>query len=295
MSTAAQPIAATVSAVAAPSKKSDLPGVNILVEGPTGTGKTTSLATLADAGLEVFAIFTEAGLESLLGAWKDRGKEIPPNVHWHVLKKSPANFGVMADSAAKINTLALEALAKMADPDRSKHNQFVDLLRALNDFEDHRTGARFGPVDSWGTGRVLALDSLTGINPIALSLVVGANPLKSQRDWGIAQDLIERLLRQLCDGCRCHFVLTAHVEREVDQVFGGVKITVSTLGKALAPKIPPMFSDVILSYREGTKFLWSTDNSQADLKARNLPIRSGIEQSFVQIVEKWKSRGGVIE
>jgi hypothetical protein len=99
----------------------------------------------------------------------------------------------------------------------------------------------------------------------------------------------------LCDGCRCHFVLTAHVEREVDQVFGGVKLTVSTLGKALAPKIPPMFSDVILSYREGAKFLWSTDNAQADLKARNLPIRSGLEQNFTAIVERWKSRGGVIE
>lgn len=294
MSTAAAvavaPLATTVTVPASP-----LSGVNVLIEGPTGTGKTTSLKTLADAGLDLFCLFTESGLESLAGAWTDHGKEIPPNVHWHVLKKSSANFGVMADSATKVNTLALEALAKMSDPDRSKHNQFVDLLRALNDFEDHRTGKKFGPVDSWGTGRVLALDSLTGINPIALSLVVGSKPVKSQGDWGIAQDLIEKLIRKLCDGCRCHFVLTAHVEREVDQVFGGVKLTVSTLGKALAPKIPPMFSDVVLSYREGNKFMWSTDNAQADLKARNLPIRSGLDQNFGQIVEKWKSRGGIVE
>ena len=280
---------------AAPVLRSSLPGVNILIEGPTGTGKTTSLKTLADAGLELFCLFTESGLESLTGAWTDHGKEIPPNVHWHVLKKADADFGVMADAATKINTMALEALAKISDPNRSKHNQFVDLLRALTDFEDHRTGRKFGAVDSWGTGRVLAIDSLTGINPIALSLVVGGKPVKSQSDWGIAQDQIEKLLRKLCDGCRCHFVLTAHVEREVDQVFGGVKLTVSTLGKALAPKIPPMFSDVVLSYREGAKFLWSTDNAQADLKARNLPIRSGLEQNFGAIVERWKSRGGVIE
>lgn len=280
---------------AAPAARSSLPGFNILIEGPTGTGKTTSLKTLADAGLEVFCLFTESGLESLTGAWTDHGKEIPPNVHWHILKKADADFAVMADSANKINTLALEALSKMSDPNRSKHNQFVDLLRALTDFEDHRTGRKFGAVDSWGTGRVLAIDSLTGINPIALSLVVGGKPVKSQSDWGIAQDQIEKLLRKLCDGCRCHFVLTAHVEREVDQVFGGVKLTVSTLGKALAPKIPPMFSDVVLSYREGAKFLWSTDNAQADLKARNLPIRSGLEQNFGAIVERWRSRGGVIE
>lgn len=276
-------------------QRSPLAGVNILVEGPTGTGKTTSLRTLADAGLEVFVLFTESGLESFLGAWKDRNQEIPTNVHWHVLKRPPASFNELAESAEKINTLALESLAKFSDPNRSKHNQFIELLRSLADFEDQRTGKKFGPVDSWGTGRVLAIDSLTGINPIALSLVVGGKPVKSQSDWGIAQDQIEKVIRQLCDGCRCHFVLTAHVEREVDQVFGGIKLTVSTLGKALAPKIPPMFSDVVLSYREGTKFLWSTDNAQADLKARNLPIQSGLAQDFNAIIAKWKSRGGLLE
>ena len=75
-------------------------------------------------------------------------------------------------------------------------------------------------------------------------------------------------------------------------MFGGVKITVSTLGRALAPKIPPMFSDVILSYREGTKFFWSTANAQADLKARNLPLAEGQTQDFKVILDKWISRGG---
>jgi hypothetical protein len=279
--------------VAAP--KSPLNGVNILVEGPTGTGKTTCLRTLADAGLETFILFTESGLESFVGAWTDKGEKVPDNVHWHVLRKPDVNFSTMADAATKINTLALESLAKLSDPDRSKHNQFIELLRSLADFEDQRTGKKFGAVDGWGTGRVLAIDSLTGINPIALSLVVGGKPVKSQSDWGIAQDQIEKLIRQLADGCRCHFVLTAHVEREIDQVFGGVKLTVSTLGRALAPKIPPMFSDVVLSYREGASFLWSTDNAQADLKARNLPIKSGLPQDFRQIIEKWKSRGGLLE
>ena len=269
-----------------------LPGVNILVEGSTGTGKTHSLGTLADTGVDLFVLFTESGLETLLGYWTDRGKPVPDNVHWHVLTRDTMGFSVLAESALKINTFTQESLHKMQDPDRAKHNQFVGLLRALADFPDDRTGQKFGPVDTWGPDRCLAIDSLTGINPIALSLVVGGKPVKSQADWGIAQDQIEKLIRQLTDGCRCHFVLTAHVEREVDQVFGGVKITVSTLGRALAPKIPPMFSDVILSYREGTKFFWSTANPQADLKARNLPIADGIPQDFKTIIEKWKSRGG---
>lgn len=273
-----------------------LPGVNVLIEGATGTGKTHALGTAAEAvgeaGGEFFALFTESGLETLLGFWTDRKLPVPPYVHWHVLARPQGSFTTLAESAGLINTLAQESLHKLQDPKRTQHNQFVSLLKALASFEDHRTGANFGAVDSWGPNRVLAMDSLTGINPIALSLVVGGKPVKSQADWGIAQDQIEKLIRQLTDGCKCHFLLTAHVEREVDQVFGGIKITVSTLGRALAPKIPPMFSDVILSQREGTKFLWSTANTQADLKARNLPIADGLAPNFAPIFEKWRSRGG---
>jgi hypothetical protein len=275
-----------------PSPVSLLAGVNCLVEGPTGTGKTYSLGTLADSGVELFVLFTESGVETLLGYWTDRGLAIPANVHWHVLTRPAANFTTMAEAADTINTRSMEVLFKMQDPNRAQHNQFVGLLRALANFPDDRTGQKFGAVDTWGPNRCLALDSLTGINPIAMSLVVGGKPVKSQADWGLAMDQIEKLIRQLTDGCKCHFILTAHVEREVDQVFGGVKVTVSTLGRALAPKIPPMFSDVILATREGTKFSWSTINPQADLKARNLPLADGIVQDFKPILDKWLSRGG---
>ena len=269
-----------------------LPGVNVLLEGPSGTGKTYSIGTLADCGLEVFYLFTESGVETTLGYWTDRGVEIPPNVHWHVLGRGSDSFETMALAAQSINSLDLQALSKMQDTNRAKHNQFIVLLRALSNFPDDRTGQKFGAVDSWGPDRALVLDSLSGLNPLALSLVVGGKPVKSQSDWGIAMDQVEKLIRQLTDGCKCHFVLTSHVEREVDQVLGGVKLTVATLGVKLAPKIPPMFSDVILTSRRGDKFFWSTADSQADLKARNLPIANELKPDFTQIINKWKSRGG---
>jgi hypothetical protein len=83
------------------------------------------------------------------------------------------------------------------------------------------------------------------------------------------------------------------VERETDAILGGVKLMVSTLGKALAPKLPPMFSDVILTVREGSKFTWDTGSAMADVKTRNLPIAGGQPADFRSIVSKWKSRGGV--
>lgn len=269
-----------------------LAGVNVLLEGPTGTGKTHALATMAEAGVELFCLFTESGIETFLGYWTDRGQPVPANVHWHVMPRPADGFKLLGDGAEKILTITQEALHKMQDPNRAKNNQYVTMFRALSDFPDDRTGARFGAVDSWGPDRCLAVDSLTGINPIAMSLVIGAKPVRSQADWGIAMDQVEKLVRQFTDGCKCHFILTAHVEREVDQVFGGVKITVSTLGTKLAPKIPPMFSDVILTARVGSVFSWSTANPQADLKARNLPIADNIQPDFKQIIAKWQSRGG---
>lgn len=274
--------------------KSTLPGFNVLLMGPAGTGKTTSIGTLVDAGVEVFYLGLEPGLESLLGYWTDRGKEVPANLHWHILDAPKASFSEFLDTATKVNTMSLDTLAKMQDPNRMKHNQFLKLLEALNDFPDDRTGQKFGCVDTWTPSRALVVDGMAGLARAAMSLVVGGKPVRNQSDWGIAQDQVEKIVRMWTDNCRCHFVLIAHVEREVDAILGGVKLMVSTLGKALAPKLPPMFSDVILTVREGAKFTWDTGSAIADVKTRNLPIQAGLPASFAPIVEKWKSRGGVL-
>lgn len=260
------------------------------MQGPTGTGKTTSLATIAESGKELFVLFTESGLESLLGYWTDKGRPIPENVHWHHMSPLTSSWNTLIENAEKVNTITLDAWAKITDPNRGKYNRFVDLLRLLSDFEDQRTGKKFGPVDSWTTDRVLAIDSLTGLGHFAMALIKGGKPVTSQPEWGAAQEQLERLLRQLCDGCRCHFILISHIERELDQVMGGTRITVSTLGRALGPKIPPMFSDVISAYREGNKFFWSTSNTQMDLKTRNLPLADGLTPAFGPIFDSWKKR-----
>ncbi len=282
-----------MNAVVTQSEPSLLPGVKVLLEGPTGTGKTTSLGTIADAGVELFVLFTENALESLIGYWTDKGLEVPKNVHWHNLPRVSTNYETLAKGAGTILDYTQDALYKLNDPERSKHNTYRNLLQALANFPDDRTGEKFGPVDSWGPNRCIAISTLSGINPIAMSLVIGNKPIKSQTDWGIAQDQIERLIRLTTEN-RCHFVLEAHIEREIDQITGGAKITVSTLGKALAPKIPPLFSDVILAKRDGKKFSWTTADAMTDLKARNLPIADNLEPSFKQIFEKWQSRGGRI-
>lgn len=273
---------------------SALAGVNVLLEGPTGTGKTHAIGTLVDSGVEVFYLALESGFEALRGYYLDRGKPIPPNLHWHVMDLVPkgGGFADLMKAAKDIGDMTQDSLYKLQDFEKGKRNHFYSLLSVLANFEDQRTGEKFGGVDTWGPNRALVIDGLTGLGKCAMNMVIGNKPVRSQTDWGIAQDQVENLIRRICDGCKCHFILLSHIERETDLVQGGSKITVSTLGVKLAPKIPPMFSDVILAVRVGDKFTWSTANSQADLKTRNLPIAENIPPSFNSIMEKWKARGG---
>lgn len=287
------PIAAA--STPAPLGTSPLPGLNVLLMGPSGTGKTHAIGTLVDSGIEVFYFAYEAGTESLLGYWTDRGQPVPKNLHITTVKAAQASFTEMADAARQVNQLSYDTLKKAIDPNRSKYNQFEQFLRAFNNVTEDVTAAKFGAVDSWGTGRAIVVDGLTGMGDSVMKAVIGGKADRDQKDWGLAQNMLENAVRTLTSSCRCHFILIAHVERETDVVLGGSKISVSTLGKALPSKFPPMFSDVILSARVGKEFYWDTENPQADVKSRNLPISAKNQPDFRTIVAKWKSRGGLVE
>lgn len=275
-----------------PDPSSLLSGVNVLLEGPTGTGKTHSIGTLVDTGVEVFFLALESGIESLLGYYTDRGLKIPDNLHWHVLRLKGGGFAELIASADNIGKMSQDSLYKMQDHQRAENNPFLQVLQQLANFTDQNTGKSFGAVDDWGPNRAIVIDGLTGLGEFAMTMIIGKKPLRSQTDWGLAQDTVYGLVKTLSDKCKCHFVMIAHVEREIDEIAGGVKITVSTLGKKLPPKIPPKFSDVILAVREGTKWTWSTAHAMCDLKTRNLTVAEGLPPTFTAIIKKWQSRGG---
>lgn len=257
------------------------PGVNVMLCGTTGTGKTHSIRTLVEQDLDVYVLFTEPGMEVLA--------DLPPEkLHWHYVAPSAPDFSDMIASAQKINTMSFEALTKLPDINKRNYTEFIDVLTSLSNFKCDRTGESFGSVDSWGPDKVLVVDSLTGLSLMAMNLVTGSKPVKSMADWGVAIDNLERLIVKLCVDTKCHFVLLAHLEREVDEVTGGTSLMASTLGRKLAPKLPRFFSDVIQAKRNVDKFVWSTAASNVDLKARNLPISDNLEPSFKAILASWK-------
>lgn len=264
-----------------------LPGINVLLIGDTGTGKTYSIRSLIRAGITPFCIFTEPGFEVL-------GDVPAAQLHWHYIAPADVSWVTMMESAKKINQLSYESLTKLGDINKSKYDQFIELLSSLNNFRCDRDGQQYGDVCQWGTNRALVLDGMSGISIMALNLVVGSKPVKHQGDWGVAMDNLERLVQKLCTDTTCHFMLISHPEREIDEVAGGSKIMTATLGKKLAPKIPRFFSDVVLANREGNRFTWSTAAVGAVLKARNLPIADNLPPDFVPMIENWKKQGGEI-
>ena len=135
----AQQSAVQVAQVAAAAKTFQFAAPNVLLMGPAGTGKTYALASAVEAGLEVFYLALENGIESLLGYWADQGKPIPKNLHWHVIRSSNSGFDAMAATALQINTLTFEQLSKVTDAHRSKNDKFREILLVLNNFYCQRT------------------------------------------------------------------------------------------------------------------------------------------------------------
>lgn len=260
------------------------PGFKTLLLGESGSGKTYSLRTLVDAGLEVFIILTENGMRSINDVTCEQG------LHYKYLPPAAPNLSTMKTSASRINQASdLEALTRVKDWDKTKYQQFIQFLSTLERFQCDRCGKDFGMVDDWGHDRALVIDSLSGLSIMAMDLATGSKPVKSPADWGTSMDNLERMILRLCMGVRVHVVLTGHLEREKDEVTGGIKLMASTLGQKLAPKLPRYFDDVIMAQDVGTDWVWATSAPNVSLKTRNLAKATKLPPSFVPLFAAWKS------
>lgn len=271
-----------------------LKGGKFLLLGPSGTGKTFSFSTAVDwaekNNTRVLALFTENGLETLIGAYTEAGKPIPKCLSWHTVDMKPTKIEGLLQAAKDVGRLNYDMLAKIQDPNRAKNNVYYEVLTQLSDFQDQRTGEARGNIEDWGTDTILIIDSLTELSNACMKMQIGSKPTASMPDYLVAQTNLMSLLRYLTNGVRCHLILTAHPTREKDEITGGVKLMPKTIGSAIAGEIAPLFSEVILTVREADKFFWDTASSSADLKSRYLPISSKNAPTFQTLFSKWFQR-----
>lgn len=272
-------------------------GPKILLQGDSGSGKTYALATMvewaAKNGREVFVLFTENGLETLLGYWRDKGLEVPSCLHWHVVATPVLDLKALTEAATKVGMLSYEALTKTSDPNRMLNNPYERILKTFADFPDDRTGKKFGNIGQWKADRVLCIDSLTQLSDACMKMVIGNKPTAAPPDYGVAQNNLMNLLRYLTQGFPPTLVMTAHVDRIEDEISRTVKLTTKSIGKALAADIPPLFSEVLFAYREGAQWFWDTAAPSAVTKTRYLPIQAKNPPNLGTIMDKWLARGAV--
>jgi len=260
--------------------------------GPPGSGKTSALVTFAKAGVETFVLCTEGnGPNSLIDA-AERLNVSMDLLHWHVVKPAPTGFSTLKEMTSRIRAMNFEDLSNLKSGiEKMKMTQIDELLDSIADFPCDRTGKRYGDATEWGDTRCFALDSLSGLNTLAWQNTVGYKPTAHKGEWGIAMNLEAEIVRKLATDCSSYFVLTAHIEREPDQLTGGTKIYPGALGAKLGPKLGKDFNDVVRASNTATKgFLWSTTDDQSELKHSSLPRSVELKPDFAPLIAVHKAR-----
>lgn len=282
-----------------------LRGPKILLEGDSGAGKTYSLGTIVDwaqaNGHQVRVLFTENGLETLLGYWRDPPlgsngqpirppRPIPECLAWHQVENSVLGLAALTAAANKVGLLSYEALTKSIDPDRAANNGYEKMLKTLADFPDDRTGKKLGNIGTWDNKVIFCVDSLSELSSICMKMVIGNKPTAAPPDYGVGQNNLINLLRYLTQGFDPTLIMTAHLQRQTNELTGGISLMVKAIGKALGDDIPQLFSEVLYARREGLEWVWDTAAIGVTTKTRYLPISSKIKPDLGQIMDKWVKR-----
>lgn len=274
----------------------------VLVQGDSGTGKTFSLGKLIDWAaaqnppIRVAVLFTENGLETLLGYWRTppggaAPRPIPANLAWHQVAESSLDLAALTSAIKNVGDLSYESLTKVVDGDRGRRNPAHRILTALADFPDDRTGAKLGNIGKWGSDMILCIDSLTELADAYIKTSIGTKPVMAQNEYLVAQTNLLNFIRYLCGPSqRFGLVMTAHIQKQLNEVTGVMNLMTKSVGKAIADDIPKHFSEVLYCYAEGANWYWDTSTANIVRKTRYLPINNKIPQDLSRIWSEWRKR-----
>lgn len=249
----------------------------VLLVGNSGSGKTGALASLAKAGYNLRIADFDAGADILVNLLSPF-PEAMARVHVQTFtdKLKPTGAMILPDGVPTALNRALNQLNRWKDAD-----------------------ADFGPVTTWGSQDVLAIDSLTFAGLAAMRLVLAMNGRSGQHpwqsDWGQAMEMLENLLALLySDAIKCNVVVTSHLTfQEEESSLGKASMAFpSALGKKLPPKVGRYFNTVIMAETKGSgssakKILRTQSVGVIELKTSapgrvppELPLETGLATLF---------------
>ena len=214
----------------------------LLLCGDSGSGKTSALASLANAGKKLRILDYDNGLDILPSLLN---KDAIDNV----------SFVTLTDSLGQATAFRKGA----------------QLLSNWKDGDED-----LGPVKEWGEDTVLVIDSLTLMGEAALRSALVFNNKKtteqaSQPEWGAAARDVQNIIQYITGGeVKCNVVVTSHMQY-MEGDMGTSKAYPTSVGSKLSTKIGRYFNCVCRidtrSSSKGTeRTLRTTSDHRMDLK-----------------------------
>lgn len=266
---------------------------SVLLEGESGTGKTYSLRTIMESGMNLFYVGTENKFQKLAD-FPCEAQGSQGGFHYIHIPPGAEGWKQLKIAAQKITNSSYDDLTKMgahAFGGKGGYPQMVELLEKCMNFKCERCGEDFGALNDLDpTANAVAIDSLTGVSMMSLTMMSGGKPTRHQGEWGIAMDNVERFILQATSNFGPLFILIAHIERETDEITGREKVMASTLGRKLAPRLPRFFDEVVLAIRDGAAFKWSNATTGVALRAGDLPLSTELKPTFAPIIDLIRKR-----
>ncbi|MCP3677230.1 MAG: AAA family ATPase [Deltaproteobacteria bacterium] len=262
-------------------------GSKVLLMGESGCGKTYAPAFLALDGYNVRYLLTENSQTTFKTLPKDVRACLGKNLHYHYCPTTTTALAAITEMGKTIQRLSYQGLSEQKSPNKKNERDYLAILETLANFTSDQTGESFGSVEDWGEQEVLVFDSLSGLNLAARALAIGRKPTAQMGEWGVMMHAEEEVVKFLCLNLTCHVIVTAHLDRQRDEVAGTQKIFPDLLGTKLAPKIPRYFDEVIRALRTKDGYFWETASDKTVTKTRLLPASDQLAPNFRHLFSKW--------
>lgn len=258
----------------------------LILMGDTGSGKTGSLCSLADAGYNLRILDLDNGIDVIRGIITD-----PKSKY-----KTP-----LAELGARIHYRTLtepqKAVGGKIFPTRAYvWGEMVKMLENWKFTAADGTVEDLGKVTEWGEKDVLVIDTLGRAATAAYNftrqlngrLMDPENGNMWRQDIGGAQSHIKHLMDLLADSSvKCNVVIVSHVTYVADKGTGSLMPDEGApehghphvIGRALSPLIPTWFNNTLLAKADdtGKRKLWTKPQAKVMTKSSN-PL--GVADSY---------------
>ncbi len=171
------------------------PGLRVLIVGDPGSGKTTAIGKLAEAGQELFIVDFDHNLNPVA---KFVDKAAFSRIHFETLV-DPVRFN--PEGKPVINGIP---------------PAFSGFVKLSSKWVDSATGEDFGDPETWQSNRWFIIDSLTSFGNACMNYTVFKRKRMGKgrgwKEWGEAVERVEGTL-QMFAGCSANLICTAHLAR----------------------------------------------------------------------------------